>query len=300
MGRTRAQIVAELTAQGLRFRTFTLDEVSPHSIRDWDWNQRDLPHIPFVHGGFRFVRGVVEDDHAGGVFLQRVLGVPLPMVVMFQHPERSRGERVYQASLGPLTVIIESVLAEAGAGTALTTHYSIGGLPVAGLLLPLAERLLRRNAALLRREDEPLLARRSRLREWGYRFEGDADDASYLRSLDLRADRVIAPSVPARGEHVTLCADVDEVLLGRDDHQGLRARVDRTRRVLEVFPRMCSHEGASLDGCAVREGAIACPWHGRRVGPVASFDLRPDGCRTSVVAGCTVSFDGTNLTRAPI
>src|SRR5277367_4425332 len=100
--RTREQIVSDLEEQGLRFRTFSIVHDSPHAISDWDWNQRDLPHIPFVHGGFRLVPGAVDDGLVSGVYVQRILGVRVPLTVAYHHRHESTRARVYSAALGPL------------------------------------------------------------------------------------------------------------------------------------------------------------------------------------------------------
>jgi hypothetical protein len=89
MRRTRDQIVADLEAQGLRFHTFTVAHRSPHAVADWDWNQRDLPHIPFVHGGFAVAPGAVEDGLCTMMYVQRIAGVRVPLMVAYHHDDRS-------------------------------------------------------------------------------------------------------------------------------------------------------------------------------------------------------------------
>ena len=73
-----------------------------------------------------------------------------------------------------------------------------------------------------------------------------------------------------------------EWLLGRDDHLGLRVVRDGAR--VRVFERLCRHEGASLDRCPTGGGALECPWHGRRVAPLATFTL--DGAPRSAATAC--------------
>jgi Rieske [2Fe-2S] domain len=272
MRRTRAQIVSELEAQGFHFRTFEIAHDSVHAVADWDWNQRDLPHIPFVHGGFRLASGVAEDGLAVGVYVQRILGVRLPVTVSFHHLHESPRARVYQAALGALVVVIGAELAPIPAGTRVSTVYSVGSLPATRLLLPAAEWLLRRNYQRLTEEDEPLRSRRRQLRGWGYAFAADTEGARYDRSLDLGRANVISPQAEAPPAQVAIGARDREILIGRDDHLGLRILSAGPRDRLRVFPRLCVHEGASLDGCAEREGALRCPWHGQRVAPVATFD----------------------------
>jgi hypothetical protein len=267
---TRAQIVADLEAQGLRFRTFTIAHTSPHAIADWDWNQRDVSHIGLVHGGFGAGPCVAEDGIATAMYVQRVLGVRVPMVVTFHHADDAPLSRVYEAALGPLAVVVGAELAPHDGGTRVTTVYSVGCVPAARLLLPLAERVLRRNYQRVHDEDEPLRARRGQLRGWGYRFA--VEGGSYGRSLDLGRSNVIAPPGEARAARLSL-DEGRELRVGRDDHLGLRVVVARDEGCVRVYPRMCTHEGASLDGCVESGRALRCPWHGRRVEPLATFDL---------------------------
>ena len=76
-----------------------------------------------------------------------------------------------------------------------------------------------------------------------------------------------------------------EYLHGRDDHLGIQ--IVRSGTMISVYPRLCPHEGASLDKknfwvCSrtreiPRSGQkghkIMCPWHGRLFEPMAIFEL---------------------------
>jgi Rieske [2Fe-2S] domain len=313
---TRAQIVAGFEERGFAFRSFELVEESPHALGDWDWNQRDLPHIPHIHGGFRFFVTRVDEESAAGFYLQRVLGVPVPLGVRFEND--ARGGRVYQTALGPFALVIEASLAPAAAGTRVRTAYSLGAARGFRWILPWAERLLRRNHERLHDEDEPMRRRRSQLRAWGYRFAVDETGAGYRRSLDLSRANVIPP--PSRAVERELALDDGghsagdggasksigtagqsgggdaEWRVGRDDHLGLR--VTRDGRCLRVFERMCRHEGASLDACPVEKGRLVCPWHGRRIAPVATLEL--DGApREASTPHHRLALDGTRLRIGP-
>jgi hypothetical protein len=271
---------------------------SPHAIADWDWNQRDLPHIPFIHGGFRLVPGAVDDGLVSGVYVQRILGVRLPLAVSYHHLSESPRSRVYAAAMGPILVVVGADLEPIAGGTRVSTVYSLGSLPAVRLILPLAEIVLRRNYARLTKEDEPMRERRRTLRAWGYRF-ADAEGPSYARSLDVTRSNVVAPPGEARPERVAIGEHDREVHLGRDDHLGLRVVVDRAASRLRVYPRMCPHEGASLDGCAERGSALRCPWHGRRITPLATFDLTAPGPEVRETPHHRLSLSRCTLTVTP-
>lgn len=267
---TREHVVAELSSHGLHFRTFSIEHDSPHAIGDWDWNQRDLAHVPFVHGGFRFAPVLTDDERAVGFYVQRIFGVRMPLLVCFAHPTPT--SRLYETAIGPLVLVIEAALTPLASGTRVRTTYSIGSPRWMRAALPIAERFLRANYTRIHDEDEPIRARRRQLRAWGYRFASDDGAASYRRSLDLGSANVVAPPHDVASDEAII--DVDdgarEWRIGRDDHLGLR--VVRNGRELRVLPRMCIHEGASLDACdAARE--VVCPWHGRRIKPLCTFEI---------------------------
>ncbi len=298
--RTRAQIVEELEREGLVFRTFVVEHDSDFGADDWDWNQRDLAHVPFIHGGFRFVAAAVGDDRAAGLYWQRAFGVRVPLAVSFHHD--SPTSRVYFTTLGPAALVIGAeILGGDGDGgerarARIRTTYSLGIARVLRWVLPAAEWWLRRNYAQLDREDSPMRARRRELRGWGYRFVADEKGASYERSLDLKRDGVLAPAVvtnDAANNEVLISADFEKALIGRNDHLGLK--VVRDGDVLRIYPRMCLHEGASLDSCEAERGvALTCPWHGRRILPVAEFAL--NGSRQEAVVGeRKIVFEGGRL-----
>jgi nitrite reductase/ring-hydroxylating ferredoxin subunit len=295
---TRAEIVAKLETQGMHFRDFTIERDSPACVDDWDWNQRDVPHVALVHGGFHVVPLMVGDDACTAVSMQRVLGLRLPLVLAIHH--LSRHERVYVAALGPFVVVVEARLAARGpSGTLVTVRYSIGAGWVLLPVLPLIELSMRRNFDQVWAEDVPLQRRRSELRSWGYSFVADREGASYRASMNMTAERVTPPAIVAEAASIPLASlgEDGEARCGRDDHLGLRL-VRQGARLL-VFPRMCMHEGASLDRCPIEGDAIRCSWHGRKARPLATFDIASPAAQEATTPHHRLRFDGAELSVAP-
>ena len=124
-----------------------------------------------------------------------------------------------------------------------------------------------------------------------YSFKDDPSN-SFKRSLEVHSDDVTFPSGDYNGElpielsiQKILPSD-GEFLQGRDDHLG--TQVIRSQDIIRVFPRLCPHNGPSLDKknfeiCTRQREVpipgkngykIMCPWHGRLFEPIASFDLK--------------------------
>lgn len=206
---------------------------------------------------------------------------------------------MYATALGPLALVIGATLEPLDEGSQVTTTYSVGAPRALRFLLPLAERFLRTNYARIHAEDEPLRARRAELRRWGYRFTGDEAGAGYARSLDLGARNVIAPAAEATRARVEIEGDRRDVRVGRDDHLGLRVLVAREEARARVYPRMCMHEGASLDRCVEEGRALRCPWHGARVAPVATFDLAAPGPQVQETAHHRIELGGGAIAIEP-
>ena len=58
--------------------------------------------------------------------------------------------------------------------------------------------------------------------------------------------------------------------VGRSDHRGLQVVLQADH--LEIYPRLCPHEGACLDIVgALPKAHIQCPWHGRTFPPIVSL-----------------------------
>ena len=64
-------------------------------------------------------------------------------------------------------------------------------------------------------------------------------------------------------------AETADLFVTRSDHWGLRLRVEGA--ALQVYPRMCPHEGACLDEQPVERSLVKCPWHGRMLRPLATL-----------------------------
>lgn len=259
-----------MEAKGQRFHTFVIEQLSEHAVDDWDWNQHDIPHVPFVHGDWSLTPAVIDNDVVVGVVLQKLFGVRVPVVLTHYH--HSPTQRVFMTSLGPLTMVNGVELIARGSGTLARTTYSLGGRPAFLPLARAAEWYLRRNYVKLSEEDGRMMERRSALRRWGFNFVAGEEVRNYVRSTDISPDLVIPPVVAdASSARVALNDGKPEWFVGRDDHMGLR--IVRSGDVVQAFPRLCMHQGASLDGAQVTARGLQCPWHGRLTKAVATFDL---------------------------
>ncbi|HYF44965.1 MAG TPA: Rieske (2Fe-2S) protein, partial [Acidimicrobiales bacterium] len=193
--------------------------------------------------------------------------------------------------------------------TRVTTTYAIGARRPWTLATPLIGYLLRRNNAELMIDDIPMRERRGLLRAWGYTFRGDGERRSIVDSLPIHRDNVVAPAapegLPSGPIPVSQISETAWTFVGRSDHLGLKLR--REGRTIQAFPRMCPHEGADLDDAPVEDGCLTCPWHGRRLAPVAILDmdapspeaetswhrLRVDGDRLHIAVGTLAPVEGS-------
>ena len=99
---------------------------------------------------------------------------------------------------------------------------------------------------------------------------------SFAETLDLRTRNVLPGENMEVPEAVSIALSsvpADRpILVGRSDHYGLQ--VFRRADAIEIFPRMCPHEGACLDQKTLKGGmSLSCGWHGRRFVPIVKFAL---------------------------
>lgn len=277
MKRAAAEVIAGLEAQGLRFTAFELIEDGVYPAADVRWNQSDVAHVERVHGSFETLAPIVADDVAVEVFVLRLFGLRMPLTTA--HYVAPGGARVSVTTMGPLALVIEAAIEDVSGGSSRArARFAIGAPRGWGWLRPLAARVVRRNHERLAIDDEPLKRRRAELRRRGFTFRQDvAGGASYAASLDIARDNVVPPARASEGVPVIGTVDLShgarrEWLLGDDDERGVRVVRDGVD-VLRAYPRLCLHDGASLDGATPCGGAVVCPWHGRRWPALVSLDL---------------------------
>lgn len=285
-------LVAVLSANGFTFKQFDCVSEGNYSPVDAEWNYMDVPHLKYVHKQVDGWPTFLADTVSASVFVQNIPLFRLPLTVT--QYKTSKDSITYYTSFGLYLVIIETRWAEVGPNrTRVTTTYAIGWIGwLTGLGFPLIRWLLRRNYKILMSEDIPMRDQRGRLRAQGYDFKFPEAGPSFIYSKKIMEQNVvvpeqnvIAPPSVHRWDDVTMkisdIGDGSVVTIGDANHVGLS--VLRTGGSLQFFPRLCPHEGASLDDEVKSCGAngrtsgspcvIQCPWHGRKFTPILSVQL---------------------------
>jgi hypothetical protein len=112
--------------------------------------------------------------------------------------------------------------------------------------------------------------RRGELRRQGFDFAKPPGIASTLTI----SDNNVVPHPGSSSHEVARIhlapRDGRVVQVGKSDHFGLQVALREDR--LEIYPRLCPHEGACLDtACAPPQAKVQCPWHGRTFPPILSL-----------------------------
>ena len=279
---SKDQIIARLKSEGLFFSEFSLIHEGNYETDDADWNYKDVPHLHYVHELAEAIPTVVGDDVIASINMQKVLGFRFPFSLT--NFESGENAQTYYTTWMFYVLMIETSYEKIGpCQTRVTTTYAVGSPKLLQWTFPIIRWILKRNYDNLMSTDIPMRTRRGQLRGWGYTFYKEDPKYSFEKTMDIRKPNVIPPASPE--VHSTYNVSIAEVLpsdgehfLGRDDHVGIR--LVRQGNQLMLYPRMCPHEGASLDGytCkggkdSVRGGKLQCPWHGRVFKPLANFDL---------------------------
>ena len=296
--RNQDEIVAMLRAEGVTFRFIDCVSEGDYAPEDAAWNYMDIPHLTYVHKQVDGCLTLAGDAFAASVFFQKVPFVRLPMPVLIY--QTAPNAVTYYTSYAFFLLIIQTTWESIGdIRTRVTTRYAIGWTHwLVGLGYPLIKWLIKRNYRILMQEDLPMRAQRGSLRKRGYDFKMKGQVPSFIDSRKIMQQNVLTPdrnvvppaavpSWPARTVSYDELRAGEPVFLGADDHMGLS--VLKTAAAVHVYPRLCSHEGASLDdsvrecgGAAVTKPAactLQCPWHGRKFRPLLTIPL-PAGAAT--------------------
>lgn len=270
------ELVRTLKATGMTVDTFIVECQGAFTEADADWNYKDVAHHFHVHGGIRPILGIVEHDKNVFINLKKVLGYWLPRSVVSYHapldPETSFTTWLFYA------LVTSTRFAQTNADTCrIETTHSVCAPKLLAWSLPFVRRLINRNYRLLMEGDIPMRERRVELRRRGYRFARSGERHSFLESLKISSSNVVFPAQAAPFNAVMVDLETDlppgaEILLGDNGHLGLRL-IRQGDRIF-AFARMCTHEGALLDGQTCMNGFLKCPCHGRMHAPIVELNAR--------------------------
>ena len=295
---SQAEFAASFERTSYRFKYFDLTLESGGDPIDVMFNYKDLAHLKVVHNTFDIFYSHIGDDVQSCVVMQKLFGMNFPLT----HLALEVGEnRLFFHDSFLFVLLTSEVTIEPLADHRVRTKTTYGiGAPklLLPLVFPVLKRLLTRNYHILMKDDAPMRDRRGELRRWGVQLPKTS--YSFRETLDLRA-RNVHPAdreaVPASVSiSLSALAPNTPTMVGRSDHYGLQ--LWRRGDAVEIFPRMCPHEGACLDQKTLKaDKSISCPWHGRRLGPILRIDLPAQPAEfATVYHRYTVSGDELRIT----
>jgi hypothetical protein len=272
--KSKDDLIARLGPAGFTFSQFQLVSEGHYATYDADWNYKDIPHLNALHKLVNSYPSSIADDIVTSVNLQNVAGFVLPMIVVNYHSGQDR--QTYYTSFLNLLLIVETHWSSIGPNqTRVETNYAIGSRWYLKFLHPIVRRLITKNYRQLMSEDLPMRDRRGTLRDWGYAYRTDGPPHSFAATLHiLEENMVVKHDMPTPAPETIPLAQLDgartqDFFTSRSDHWGLRLRVDDGH--LQVYPRMCPHEGACLDEQPIERATVRCPWHARILRPLATL-----------------------------
>jgi hypothetical protein len=265
----QAAFFALFRRSNYRFKFFDLSVESNGDDVDVEFNYKDLAHLEVVHRTFNVFYSHISDDIYTAVILQNLLGFTFPVTAVSM--QLAKNHLFVHTSVFNLILTSEirtEVLPEHR--VRVNTRYGVGTsrllLPI---IFPLVKWVMTRNYRTLMVDDIPMRNRRGEIRRWGFHINKSA--YGFSEGFEIAAQHVVAPEAdpvwaPVRIELPTL-RDHQPLMVGRSDHLGLQ--VLRHSGFIEVYPRMCPHEGACLDGTHSKQvRGLKCAWHGRRFSPI--------------------------------
>jgi len=283
------QVISIFQREGFSFSKFSLITEAAHHPFDSTWNYLDIPHAQYVHDQIDSNHTAVDDGYASMVAFLKLGGLKIPLTIT--NYSRTPQSMTYYMTWLFFVLIVETEAEEIQPNlTRVTTNYNIGSTALFKFAHPFIRWTLQRNYKVLMSTDVPMRERRGQLRKWGYSFDNEIPKHSFERSLDVSRANVVFPEKMDNSVSVELIVQNilptdGEYLHGRDDHLGVQ--IIRSGDMIMVYPRLCPHDGASLDKknfwvCSRNREVsmpgekgykIMCPWHGRLFDPIASFEL---------------------------
>ena len=268
-------LIQGLKSEGLVFKSFILESVGEFHTDDVDWNYKDMLHAKYVHKLIDPVPVVTSDYTIAQLFFQKFLIFRFPYLI-YQY-DSGPNELTYFFSLLNFVIVVNTKFHMSGLITTVKTTYNIGSNQVVlKLCFPLIKWALTRNYRALMSDDMPMRLRRGELRRMGAHFKKAGERYSFLNTVNIAEENCQFPDIIFDVDQASRIKIIErdesgcplEFLTGQSDAWGLRGVLDKELGMLTIFPRLCSHEGASLDRACNQNSILHCPWHNKRVRPI--------------------------------
>ena len=262
-------MIQGLSAEGLVFTSSQQSLTGQYAPADAEWNYKDVPHLKEIHNLVEGIPGAITHDYWVGFFIQKIGPIKAPITVFNYGADPL--SNVYFGAVGPFALIISTNWQDNGnSTTTVVTQYNLGSTRYLRWMHGIVHKVLARNYKVLMDADTPMRLRRGELRARGYTFAGDETGHGFIETINLQTIGVMPPS---SAQPFSWVSEADKLpqgstLVGTDDVGGVR--IIRENDKVLVFPRVCLHAGASLDDAKIDGDCIVCPWHGKRIAPLAN------------------------------
>ena len=294
MFRSANSMIQGLSAEGMVFSSSEQSHTGQYAPADAEWNYKDVPHLKEIHNQVEGIPGAITSEYWVGFFLQKIGPVQVPITVFNYGADPL--SNVYFGAIGPFALIISTNWQDNGnLTTTVVTQYNLGSARYLRWMHGIVHKVLARNYKVLMDADTPMRLRRGELRARGYKFAGDETGHGFIETINLQTVGVVPPSSTQPFSWVSELEQLPQgsAYVGADDVGGVR--VVRQQDKVLVFPRVCLHAGASLDDAKIDGDCIVCPWHGKRIQPLAKL-VDAKLMTTDQMRGVSVRVENRKLT----
>ena len=269
-------LVQKFKNHGFYFSEFKLQCDDPCLPVDTEWNYKDIAHVSFMHDHAIREFTYIGNNVYNTLDIQKVMGITIPQSTTFYSTDGDN-KLISHTTLFFGVVLVEVSYQPVGElKTRTTTRYAIGSKFILGRLLhPIIKFGVIRNWKRFTKDDRPVRQRRGALRQKGYTFNTQSP-VDHLKTIDTSENGVFILNEKSKllktkeSHKLIISKNINKnIFIGEDDHLGLQIKI--TPEVIRIFPRLCPHQGGSLDNCNLNDFFIACPWHGRKFKALCSI-----------------------------
>jgi len=266
------KIVSFMQEENDWVKSFEASSIGTYLPEDAMWNYKDAPHLNYVHSLAMGCQALISDNHVAALHTQKILGIKFPMTLV--EYQSAPNELIYFSTILLFTILVNTKIIKENDSTVVTTNYYIAGPWFCRYIYFLLKKLILNNYKVLMSEDLPMRDRKAQLRQNNYSFSHDNTDHSWINSNKIYQNNVI---VPRESYSYVIDLNVEAVIdgeyfYGKNGFFGFR--LIKKSNIFTIFQRICMHEGACIDKQKVNtNGLIECPWHARKIKPIAIFDV---------------------------
>ena len=286
------QIIHTGKQKGFIYNSFEFSIIGNYNSSDSLFNHRDIPHFNHLHPNLAYGygnEGIYYGDVVSFIRYYKLLNFSFPILTLMKNEGEKGVLETFSFFCFHFLKLNEEIDQPDNKCISKITYY-IGSKNkfLLKILTPFFKNMFKKSFNDYKNDDHPFLNRRGLLRTKDFIFDRDGGNFTFDSTLDIQTQRCFFKN-NSNSKYENLNININEIRnndITKFGEIGIMGfQIHRKDNILEIFHRVCPHEGGDLDinnevglkytytDFQKNKCRIRCNVHNRMFKPMTTIDL---------------------------